>query len=631
MQTGFWNFFAMPYIRYVMSNSQCIALTSAQRWLHSWFLAITLVMSPQVLFADIAPINGSAVAPNVAEIRVADDGVQVSLEIFVRDIPVFDALVPDDWYKRDTSKLPSLADRIKKFAQNGLSIRGADGAPLSIIVKLVEARTRVDRASPLAGQRNPATGQTVPAPPKDKRVLYAELFYPFGDVPPEQITITPPLDEDGKLRASIGMIVYDRDVPVIDFRYLSGQETLNIDWSDAWYSSFENSILRRHYRFPIQTFLYATPYEIRHEALIRVRNAAELAGVPVADRTLTAAERKEIEARLPFVLNERSPMMIDGEKVVPKFDRLSYMRIGTKGLNFLGIDDEILTDADFVGLIYSYPTAWYAQKASVEWTVFPGTVTKVPGNASDSAGPFLAGLTPDDPVLTWVNYFKTYEQPVIAPVAYGKERTVDVPVLTVLAIALTLGVALFLLRNQTVPVILRIGIPGVLVAITLVSTQFGWITIANPMAGVPDAAAATRITRHLIENSHKALQKKIPELLDDALSNSISEDSFEEVKQELSRALLVEMQGGGVGTVDSIRDLIVTNTVPASSGNGFLATVSWSVTASGNHWGHPHQKRIRFNALMDVAPINGVWKLTGMTVTSAQPETLRNVVKSPKF
>ena len=71
---------------------------------------------------------------------------------------------------------------------------------------------------------------------------------------------------------------------------------------------------------------------------------------------------------------------------------------------------------------------------------------------------------------------------------------------------------------------------------------------------MPDTPAATRITSQLIENFHNALREKIPERLNDALSTSISEDAFDDVKQELERALIVEMQGGGVGTVKGIRD-----------------------------------------------------------------------------
>lgn len=585
------------------------------------YLLVTLLLSPHLLFADVVPINGAAVAPNVAEIRVSDEGVRINLEIFVRDIPVFDALVPDSWYKDEASTLPPLRDRLEKFAHSGLSIRGPDGEPLNVVAELIEARPRVDRASPLAGKRHPITGQIVPAPPNDKRVLYAELFYAFEGGRPDQITITPPLGEDGKLQASIGMIVYDRDVPVIDFRYLSGKETLNIDWQDPWYSRFDSSTMTRHYRFPIMTFLYVDPNEIRHEALIRMRIAAELAGVSIAGRTVTQAERKEIETRLPSVLNDRSPMTIDGVQVVPGFDRLSFLRIGPTSLNFLQREEEILTDADYVGLIYSIPTDGYPQHATLEWSEFPEPVTNVPGNAIDAASPFLTDLTPEDPILNWTNYFKTYEPPVIAPVSFSKERTVDVPVVTILLVVLAIWAALFLYKRPSVSNTVRITILGALVVATGVSTQFGWATVENPMAGVPDDPTVTRIAGQLIENSHNALQIKIPEQLDAALGAIISADAFEDVKQELERALVVEMQGGGSGIVTDVRDLAVANVRPTSGAGGFQASVNWSVTASGDHWGHPHRKNIRFNALMDIAPLDGAWKLTGMTVTNAQPES----------
>lgn len=595
-------------------------LKDVQTFLRSLFLLVTLIISPQFLVADTAPINSAAVAPNIAEIRVSDEGVRIKLEVFVRDISVFDALVPDSWFKDDSSTLPPMADRLKKFAQSGLSVRGPDGEPLAVIAELVEARTRIDRASPLAGKRHPITGQIVPAPPNDKRVLFAELFYPFEGSQPNRITITPPAGEDGNLQASIGMIVFDRNVPVIDFRYLSGKETLNIDWQDPWYTRFDNQTMLRHYRFPIMTFLYATPHEIRHEALIRVRIAAELAGVPIVGRTVTQAERKEIEMRLPSVLNDLSPMTIDGEKILPGFDRLSYLRIGPSSLNFLQDEDEIRTDADFIGLIYSSPTEGYAQEATVEWSVFPDPVRTVPGNATDSAGPFMADLTPEEPVLFWTNHFKNYEPPVIAPVVYGKERMLEVPVITILLTLLTLGAAVFFSIRQSISGTIRITVLGALVVASVISTQSGWITIENPIAGTPDDPTAKRIAGQLIENSHNALQEKVPERLDAALNTSISADTFEDVKQELERALVIELQGGGAGTVKGIRDLSVANIRSTSGAGAFQASVNWSVTASGDHWGHPHQKNIRFSALMDIAPIDGAWKLTGMTVTSAQPE-----------
>ena len=59
-------------------------------------------------------------------------------------------------------------------------------------------------------------------------------------------------------------------------------------------------------------------------------------------------------------------------------------------------------DAAILGLIWSVPVDGYPREATVEWTLFDERATEVPGYAIDAAGPFLAGLTPDDPVLTYL-------------------------------------------------------------------------------------------------------------------------------------------------------------------------------------------------------------------------------------
>ncbi len=59
------------------------------------------------------------------------------------------------------------------------------------------------RQSPYAGMINPITRRPVPEVPADKRVVYAELIYPFKGKPP-RLTIIPPLDEKGRTIVTIG-------------------------------------------------------------------------------------------------------------------------------------------------------------------------------------------------------------------------------------------------------------------------------------------------------------------------------------------------------------------------------------------------------------------------------------------
>ena len=102
-------------------------------------------------------------------------------------------LAPDDWLADDV-KRPAEPERLAHFAREVLAIVPEDGLPLPVEVERVEGRLRKDRKSPFAGMINPSTRRRVPEPPADKRVLYAELRYPF-EARPAALTIVPPIDE----------------------------------------------------------------------------------------------------------------------------------------------------------------------------------------------------------------------------------------------------------------------------------------------------------------------------------------------------------------------------------------------------------------------------------------------------
>ena len=257
-------------------------------------LLIILLLGQTAARADYTSFNGSAVARNIAIIRITDSGVQVQFEVYVGDIEKFEALVPDSWLNEGDATRPPLAERMAEFAETGLSIRRPDGTALPVTANLVEPRIRIDRASPLAGQLDPIRQKVVPSPPADPRVLYAELFYPFNGDRPDTLVFAPPMDAQGKALVDIGMAVYDHEVPVVEFRFLARKATLNIEWQDPWYTRFTDENLWRRSRFPMTAYLYLDPYEVRHEALIRVRDAIALVGMKPEGPWLTKAETEQL-------------------------------------------------------------------------------------------------------------------------------------------------------------------------------------------------------------------------------------------------------------------------------------------------------------------------------------------------
>jgi hypothetical protein len=320
--------------------------------------------------ADWMNLTGAETAANIVEFVVLDDRVTLRLEAYVGDLERFADLVPDDLLKDGGAGRPSERERMAHFSANVLSIRGTDGVPLPAELRLAEPRLRVERKSPFAGMTNPQTQRPVPVPPADKRVLYAEIDYPFQEKP-GTLTISPPLDTNGNALATIGFIVYHKAVPVIDFRYLSAGATLRLDWEDPWYSRFDNTVLKRHHKSALMSFLYIEPREVRHEILIRVANLRNWVDLELdGDGLIGPEEQASIKKRARSYFENHNLLRVDGEPRKPASSRVEFLKLSIKGVTVLGGDTPLELSTALVGLILYYPVRQIPQAVTVDWELF---------------------------------------------------------------------------------------------------------------------------------------------------------------------------------------------------------------------------------------------------------------------
>ena len=227
-------------------------------------LIFLTLMATSSADADWINLTGAKSAPNIAEIYVEDDHIRLVLEIYVGDLDKFVHILPEDFLKASGTEPPPIKERMRRFSEETFQFLPKDKKRLQAELKLVEPRMRTERPNPFAGMINPYTRRPVPGPPEDKRVLYAELIYPF-ERKTGALTIIPPLGKGGIPDAPIGFIAYHKEVPVVDYRYLSEPARLILDWEDPWYSKFENKALKRWQQSGMMTFLYIEPFEVRHE------------------------------------------------------------------------------------------------------------------------------------------------------------------------------------------------------------------------------------------------------------------------------------------------------------------------------------------------------------------------------
>ena len=583
------------------------------------FCPLVLLVMALPAAADWINLTGSETAPNIAEIYVMDDHVRLVLEVYVGDLKSFEDLVPDDWLNDKPISRPDEASRIRRFAEERFQFIAGSGEKLPAEVVVIEPRERVDRRSPFAGMINPFTRQRVPEAPADKRVLYAELRYPF-DGKPGELTMVPPLDAEGHAEASIGFIVYHKSVPVIDFRYLGAPAKLSLDWEDPWYSKFGNPNLKRHHKSALMSFLYVEPYEVRHEILTRVRDLEEWMDLGLrGDEYIEVDELEPLKQRIGDFLQTRNPVLIDGKPLKPILDRTNYVKAALTGIQLVETPERLEISTAIVGVIITYLTDGLPQEVTVNWNLFTDQVQQVPATATDPAGPLPTLLSPDDNVHKWTNFLKNYQLPTVREVQVaGSLGEIQIPWVS-LACGFLLLVAimmLFLRRRQGHSLFMPIVAGLVLIVAGMATWPLVVTTISRPatMAGEMSPEQAQDLLQVLLRNVYRAFDFREEEDVYDKLAFSVSGDLLSDIYLQNRKSFSIQKAGGAQAKIKSVEIEAATAERLDDRPLAYAIKARWSAQGTVGHWGHIHTRRNRYDAIVTVDAVEGVWKISDLEI-----------------
>ena len=568
--------------------------------------------------ADWINLSGAQNAPNIAEIYINEDHVKIELEIFVDDMVTFDRLIPDAFFEGSDIKRPPLVDRMPRFSDQDFQIITDNGQKLQAKLKLAEPRFRKERPSPYAGKLNPYTLQIIPGPPKDKRVLYAELVYPFTKKP-KSLTIIPPLDEKSEIsKVSIGFMTYHNRVPIIDFRYLSEPSTVTLDWDDPWYSVFDNKALKRWQRGSVMSFLYIEPFEVRHEILARVKDLEAWIDLGLrGDEFIEADENEPLKKRVGEFFLKHDKVLIDGKQLRPILDRTAFVKYAMTGSTFLVQPEQLPINTAMVGVIITYLTKGIPQEVTNTWDLWSDRIQKVPADAIDPAGPFPSYVTPDENVLTWKNFLKTYQMPTVTQIALDESlTTMKIPLASVLCLLALVPVALQIRnrRQNAKPVGLHIGLAIFFMAGSVLLYPLLRVAVAKPSVMVPKMTDkdAVFVLNSLLKNIYRSFDFREEEDVYDRLATSVSGDLLSEIYLQNRKSLVVTQAGGARARVKEVEILNVDVNHLDHRPLGLLFRTQWTAMGSVGHWGHIHIRKNQYEANITVEPVDGAWKITGL-------------------
>jgi len=560
-----------------------------------FFFIISFFLGYTTAFADAIIINKAMQSPTIAQYYVEQKSVRLELEIGLEDVDKFLELYPESL--RSLKGLPpeDFNIRTQRYLREKMMII-ADGNVLNGRVTNIRPGTKLLR-DPITGVPLPLQSSNAP------NVLHLSIEYPFVHSNPKELLI-----KIADNRATVGFILYHMEQAVNDFRYISSEQTLTLNWEDPFYSSFSSKALSRQYRHPMSLFLYIEPYEVRKEFVLRPMDLQAWIELGLEGKeVLTVSDQETIKTKVADFLMARAKVSIDGKEVAPRLDRIHFIERTLKRSGVITPPRDLPTSTATLGVIYTYAVPSLPQEVRVNWDLFNEKINYVPATIIDEAGPFYHFLDSDSKELVWQNFIRFPKDHSINTVHVAKD-IIALPWLALLLIIVFIVlIRLFVLRKKKSLLVLAI--------IPLLAALLSWplvkVDIHSPLQAKLDDQEAKLLLHELLGNVYRSFVFKEEGAIYDALSKSVDGDLLSEIYLQVKRSLELKNQGGAEASVDTIaiKDLKLTEL-----DNGYALDSSWDVNGSVGHWGHIHQRANHYEAEFVIEPVNQVWKIKTMKV-----------------
>ena len=335
------------------------------------------------------------------------------------------------------------------------------------------------------------------------------------------------------------------------FRYLSTEETVDLDWEDPWYSRFRNRNLWRQYEAPLSIYLYVEPFEVRKEIVLRPRDLLRWVDLGLADSDVIRAEEwGTLKQKVVDFLIERAPVKIDGRAVKPVLDRVHFIERTLRTSRVIEEPRDLVAVSATLGVIFTYPIDGLPQEAVMEWDLFFDGATRIPSSAVDEASGMHALLTREDNVLHWRNFLSNPTRAKIVELgAPPAPAALSLPLVS-LVCALGAAVTAVLMRKKPTGLVAA----ATLILAGIVCWPFGRVEAANPFAGAARLSEeqVASVCGDLLRNVYRAFDYRAEGDIYDVLSRSTDGKLLTEVYLETRRSLELENQGGARARVQEV-------------------------------------------------------------------------------
>lgn len=365
----------------------------------------------------------------------------------------------------------------------------------------------------------------------------------------------------------------------------------------------------------VRSFLYVDPWLARFELLLPLADALEQAGEARDVMTpLSVEERPALSAKLITASNGWAEIAVnDGAPQQPE-------------ASVFMVDSTTAAGTPFP-LDGSKPVPLKDAHVALTWTVaMPDKISSIEVRLPRllKAGELVTlvsfddtteelRFTADKPAIRWENNNRLAPPPVWSEVPPVAQRSGPSFATIIAAADVVAGVVLLVLWVRTKRNMLLIGAVACLASALIVPRlPLPLMNGSSPVAVT--AEQATAILQPLLENVYLALHEPSADTADVALGPVVTSDLAPKVRQQLGDALRIPKHEALSVRVPRQNVALEVESVDRNE-HGFNAQVTWTAVGLIHHLGHPDQRVNKYQAEIVVAPVDGVWKITGLTIT----------------
>ncbi len=367
-----------------------------------------------------------------------------------------------------------------------------------------------------------------------------------------------------------------------------------------------------------QAYLYVEPYSCRVECLMWLPTALTAFKLPQGNAILLPASIKENiieEAKKQAV--SWCVLRIDGVELKTHTVTAVVLKGRPGRTESLGKDDLVAVTDSMLGVTWEFDAPMSFEKVEIEWRKFFEEVMQVPVTV------FYGPMTENGMILKqsipqggWQNKGRMPAAKALAEVPpLAKPAMLYLP----LGSMAWLAASIFFVRKmkrhwRSAPERSTIIVLTIFLGAAILWRVFAFeVAVPGTSHKVMATTEAETILFPLLRNTYRAFDQREESGIYDVLSRSIEGGLLQKIYLQTVQSLSIDDQDGTRVKVTDL-DVKVDKVTPISGRHGFIAEGQWTALGTVGHWGHMHQRINRYKARINIEPINGGWKMTGLEV-----------------